>query len=287
MIKIYLKNPFNYIGGKYKLLPQILPLFPNNIDTFVDMFGGGGEVSLNVTANKIIYNDKCKPLVNIFKHLDSHFITEVENIISKYSLSKTNKEGFLKLRADYNSCLQTMSDRKNAVELYCLLTHAFNYQIAFNSKGEYNMPSGAGRSYFSPQLKSKLQAYIQKIEEINIIFNDNDFHNLDLDTIPCNAFFYCDPPYLITTGAYERDYFCKWSENYERELYNLLDILNHKGFMFALSNVIEHKGKTNEILKEWSKKYNIHYLDKDYKNCNYHTKDKSANSSVEVLVTNY
>ena len=247
----------------------------------------GGEVSLNVTANKIIYNDKCKPLVNIFKNLDLHFITEVENVISKYSLSKTNKEGFLKLRADYNSCLQKMSDRKNAVDLYCLLTHAFNYQIAFNSKGEYNMPSGAGRSYFSPQLKSKLQAYIKKIDTINIVFENSDFHNLNLNSIPKNTFFYCDPPYLITTGAYERDYFCKWSSDYERELYNLLDVLNYKGYQFALSNVIQHKGKTNEILTEWSKKYNVHYLKKDYKNCNYHTKDKSANSSVEVLITNY
>ena len=33
-----IKSPMNYVGGKYKLLPQILPLFPENIDTFVDMF---------------------------------------------------------------------------------------------------------------------------------------------------------------------------------------------------------------------------------------------------------
>lgn len=34
------KNPFNYIGAKYRLLPQLLPLFPPNITTFVDLFGG-------------------------------------------------------------------------------------------------------------------------------------------------------------------------------------------------------------------------------------------------------
>ena len=50
----YYKNPFNYIGAKYKLLSQILPLFPDNITTFVDMFGGSAEVSLNVKAGKII-----------------------------------------------------------------------------------------------------------------------------------------------------------------------------------------------------------------------------------------
>lgn len=34
------KNPFNYIGAKFKLLPQILPLFPSQIQNFIDLFGG-------------------------------------------------------------------------------------------------------------------------------------------------------------------------------------------------------------------------------------------------------
>ena len=30
----YIKSPMNYIGGKYKLLPQLLPLFPQKISMF-------------------------------------------------------------------------------------------------------------------------------------------------------------------------------------------------------------------------------------------------------------
>lgn len=36
-----IKSPLNYVGGKYKLLPQILPLFSDRIRTFYDVFGGG------------------------------------------------------------------------------------------------------------------------------------------------------------------------------------------------------------------------------------------------------
>ena len=36
----YIKSPLNYVGGKYKLLPQIVPLFPEKIHTFIDLFGG-------------------------------------------------------------------------------------------------------------------------------------------------------------------------------------------------------------------------------------------------------
>lgn len=177
------KNPFNYIGAKYKLLPQILPKFPSQIDTFVDLFGGGGEVTFNTEARKHIYNDKSAPLVNIFKNLDDDFLNEVDEIIKKYNLSKTNKQGFLNLRQYYNSHLSSMTDRENAVILYCLLTHSFNYQIAFNSKGEYNMPSGAGRSYFTPQLKAKLSAYINAKRNNDISFLSEDFTNINIEEL--------------------------------------------------------------------------------------------------------
>ena len=59
---------------------------------------------------------------------------------------------------------------------------------------------------------------------------------------------------------------------------------NEKNIKFALSNVIEHKGKENKLLKEWSKKYKIIYLDKDYSNSSYNTKREK---SIEVLIINY
>ena len=39
----YVKSPLNYTGGKYKLLPQLLELFPKQVNTVVDLFAGGGE----------------------------------------------------------------------------------------------------------------------------------------------------------------------------------------------------------------------------------------------------
>lgn len=228
-------------------------------------------------------------MVNIFECLDEKFVDEVEKVILQWNLSKDNKNAFLQLRSYYNNNLTKLSQREKAVILYCLLSHAFNYQIAFNSKGEYNMPSGAGRSYFSPQLKTKLIDYISRKNEINIVFQNKDFNNITIDSLPeaQDTFVYADPPYLITVGAYERDYFCKWSEEYELKLFDFLDSLNNSGYKFALSNVLEHKGKSNDLLKKWANKYIIHYLNNDYKNCNYQTKDKRANSSVEVLITNY
>jgi adenine-specific DNA-methyltransferase len=58
MLKInqkYIKSPINYVGNKYRLIKQIIPLFPKNISMFVDAFGGSGTVLMNTNADHYIY----------------------------------------------------------------------------------------------------------------------------------------------------------------------------------------------------------------------------------------
>lgn len=276
-----IKSPLNYVGGKFKLLPQILPLFPNNINTFVDLFCGGGNVGVNVKANKIICNDIQKEVIDFLDaciNLNSKEMHKsLLEIVNTYNLSKTNAEGYLQLREDYNN------GDKSWLTFYSLVCHSFNNQIRFNSKGEYNMPFGKDRSSFNPTLQQKFIDFVDALKNKNIKFICKDFRSLPFEKLNNDDFVYADPPYLITCASYnEQD---GWNEICERDLLQLLDVLNNNKVKFALSNVFESKGKSNDILKEWSQKYNIHYLDCTYGNCNYQRKDKSE--SVEVLITNY
>lgn len=98
----YIKSPLNYVGGKYKLLSQILPLFPKNIDTFIDLFGGGFNVGINVPAKEVVYNDLNLPVVQILEYIHRNktdkILSEIDKMVEQYDLSKTNREGYLKLR---------------------------------------------------------------------------------------------------------------------------------------------------------------------------------------------
>ena len=73
----YIKSPLNYVGGKYKLLKEIIPLFPENIRTFIDVFGGGFNVGINVNAENIIYNDLQKQVVGFLRHLQNNNIEDL------------------------------------------------------------------------------------------------------------------------------------------------------------------------------------------------------------------
>lgn len=278
-----IKSPLNYVGGKYKLLPQILPLFPDKIDTFIDLFCGGCNVGINVNANKIICNDIEAHVIDLLNSLNQLSSKEalhiLKNTINTYKLSKINEEGFKKIRKDYNCGKTTWNI------FYAMITNAFNYQIRFNKNGEYNMPFGRNRSSFNPTLEKRFVKFGNKLKDINIKFTNNNYKTLDINKLNKNDFIYCDPPYLISCASYNENN--GWNEEKDNLLLHILDKINKNNVKFALSNVLESKGKSNDILKDWSKKYNIYHLNNTYSNCNYHTKNKSKNSSDEVLITNY
>ena len=61
------KAPFNYIGNKYRIINSIQECFPEEIDTFVDLFCGGCDVSINTQANSIYANDINYHVIDIMK----------------------------------------------------------------------------------------------------------------------------------------------------------------------------------------------------------------------------
>jgi DNA adenine methylase len=284
-----IKSPLNYIGGKQKILNQILPLFPQSINQFIDLFAGGCNVGINTTAKKIYFNDNLIYLIEMYKEfykLDFQTIIQhVQSRISEYELSLTNEDGFKKLRAFYNST-------KNPLDLFLLISFSFNHQIRFNNNHEFNNPFGRERSSFNATMKYNLEMFHKRLKLNNIEFTCQSFEEFDFTILSENDFVYADPPYLITTGSYNdgKRGFKGWTEKEELELLKTLDSLNHQKIKFALSNVLEHKGKSNEILKNWlisNPNYKTNYININYSNSNYHTINRDKKASIEVLITNY
>lgn len=302
--KEYIQSPINYSGGKYKLLHQILPLFPKHINIFYDIFAGGGNVALNVNAKYKILNDIEPHIISLYKYIqnkDINFILKMINqIIKKYNLSETGINGYnyynidssnglksineipyKKLRDDYNSGLFDNTEYKDLV-FYVLIVFSFNNQIRFNNNGKYNMPPG--KRDFNKKMEKKLCNFKKAISYKTYKFINFDFREVLSKINNTDDFVYLDPPYLISNASYNEN--GGWNEHDEKELLFQLDILDRKGIKFALSNVIFHKNSENTILKEWAKKYKIHFLNFNYNNSNYQSLAKN-HKTVEVLITNY
>jgi DNA adenine methylase len=296
-----LRSPLFYVGDKYKILKLILPKFPPKINRFIEPFTGGGSVFMNVSAKEYLLNDIDVNLIKIHEFLNAcssdkeSFFSKVEAIISQYNLSysckynkisddlkkkykKTyyahfNKEGYNKLRNDYNKSMN-----KNPLILYVLLIFGFNRMIRFNSKGEFNLP--VGNVDFNKNVQMALEGYFSFVNKKNIKFFNMDYQEFIKKVKPTkNDFIYLDPPYLLSFSEYNK----YWNENEEKKLIKLLEFLNKCKTKFAVSNVIKYKNKENVEFSNWAVNYNILNIKSNY--ISYH--DNTIKEFSEILVTNY
>lgn len=295
------RSPLFYVGDKYRLMKQLLGLFPKEINNFYEPFVGGGTVFLNIKANKYFLNDIDKHLINIHKFLLSSaknpnkFFVSVEKIIHKYKLSHSykkdivpdslkkefkktyyarfNKEGYEKLRVSVNK-----NKKNDPLILYILLIYGFNRMLRFNGGGKFNLP--VGNVDFNKNVVNALNNYFDFVKNKKIKFITKDFRKFfDKKGFVENDFVYLDPPYLITSSEYNK----LWSKQEELFLLDLIDELDKKGVKFALSNVTHYNGSKNDLLINWMKKYKVHNIKSNYISYHNNTKKKIK----EVLITNY
>ena len=281
-----IKSPINYTGNKFSIINQLLPLFPNNINTFIDLFAGSCTVSVNASANNFLINDNITELIDLYCVILSTptdiLLETVGSRIDELSLSKTNEEGYLQLRREYNSI-------RNPLDLFILSAYSFNHTIRFNNNKEFNSPFGRERSQYNKNIERNLILFSEQLKEMNPSLCSLDYSKLDISSLSKFDFVYCDPPYLITTATYNdgKRGFKGWNQDEERKLLGLLDNLNENNIKFGLSNVLSHNGVENTIINNWLREnnFNVHQIEKNYRNSSYNKKHRGI--SIEVLITNY
>lgn len=295
-----IRSPLFYTGDKYKLIREIKKYFPHDINQFIEPFVGGGSVFLNVDAKLFIENDIDSNIMEIHHFLSSY--KDVDDLeeklfaeIKKYGLScsyienpvpqklrdqfkktyfaKYNKKYFQALKDDYNNATD-----KSILDLYLLLIFGFNRMLRFNSEGKYNVP--VGNVDYNQNVHDALKNYIELVQKKKIVWSNLDFASFfQKIEFQENDFIYLDPPYLITASEYNK----LWNQESDDKMLSLLDEFNARNIKFAMSNVVDYKGKKNTKLLNWARNYNVYSIKSNY--INYH--DNSIKSFKEVLITNY
>ena len=172
----YKRSPIPWMGNKYKLLKDLIPLFPKECDVFVDLFGGSGVVSMNYKGKQAtIYNEFNENIVELIKmiinnnpeELDKYWKDKINeyNIKTmkdskyfenedKYQEHLKQQEGYYNLRKDYN-----ISKEKDKRDLYLLTCYSINHLIRFNRNGEFNVSCGNLQEYNDKTYKLPTNEY--------------------------------------------------------------------------------------------------------------------------------
>lgn len=278
--EVIVESPLNYTGSKTKMVPIIKQYLPQErLATFIDLFGGGFNVGINIQAERIIYNDInpfVEGLIKSFSTDTYEYLLYVSRLIQKYELTPNSREGYIALRNKYNS---TPIPKRDPRMLYTLILYGFQQQIRFNTDHGFNNPVGS--RWFNECLLSKFITFARCSKNKNVVFSNASFERL-ADQIGRDSFIYADPPYRSTLGVYNdgKRGFEGWTLEHEQRLCQFLDQAAQIGARFMLSYVLQVEEFYNADVADWAERNHYRVIDVAVPQGRY-------NNRREVLIVNY
>ncbi len=278
--EVIVQSPLNYTGSKTKMVPIIKQHLPQErLATFIDLFGGGFNVGINIQAERIIYNDInpfVEGLIKSFSGDAYEYLLYVSRLIQKYELKPNGREGYMALRDKYNS---TPIPQRDPRMLYTLVLYGFQQQIRFNTDHGFNNPVGS--RWFNECLLSKFITFARCSKTKNVVYSNASFERL-ADQIDRDSFIYADPPYRSTLGVYNdgKRGFEGWTLEHEQRLCQFLDQAARDGARFMLSYVLQVEGFFNADVADWAERNHYRVIDVAVPQGRY-------NNRREVLIVNY
>jgi DNA adenine methylase len=192
----YITPPFNWSGGKRKLIPHILPLMPYRVNNFYSPFLGGGATEIAVLQSTIIEGDVFFSDVNPRLIRQWLFIRDaVSDVID--DLYYHDLEGdFEQVKADYNDGIQLPGS------FIYLLQKCFSSKYRENEDGTFNgtWASDGGKPLPSPEKLHKLADLIRLVN-----FVAKGWTWLLSQNIGEGDLVFVDPPYIGTAVNYAKD----------------------------------------------------------------------------------
>jgi DNA adenine methylase len=193
---------FPYIGGKAHHIKYLDEMFPIFFDTFVDVFGGAGWVSVKSKvvqrASTKVYNDLNPHLANIFRQF-SIDPDAVKNEINKHP--QQDAKLYKQFQQDIFGDVKPILDLETAAKYLYLEVQSFSGNTL-----------GLNSSVYFDKIHT-IKPLLKKLSDDKITSRLKDLTVENLDCIDVinkydspTTFFYIDPPYYNKEHYYTQDF---------------------------------------------------------------------------------
>jgi DNA adenine methylase len=269
----------SYIGGKNRMAKWIGNYIPNDIETYVEVFGGAFWVYVNGQVHKkpilknVIYNDFNRYMTNLFACCRNpmEFLKSMDEIVAQDS------ELFYQFKTDVfeNKNIKDIEipDYDYGMKYAYIVTQRFS---GLNpEKGKFIDLKGKYSSKFDAfRRRLKNPAVIEKLNKITNVENMDCEEVIKKYDSP-KTYFYVDPPYWKTENYYSLHDFD--TDDHKR----LADVLKNIEGRFSLSYY------DFEQLHDWFPEDEYEWELKDFVKPASAQKGKSQNKGTELLIMNY
>ena len=269
----------SYIGGKSRMSKWICEYIPEDIETYIEVFGGAfwvyvnGDIHEQPQLKEVIYNDFNRYMVNFFECCR----TPEEFHQFMIDLKAQNEKLFYKFQKEIfnNKDIESieLGDFAFGQKYSYIMTQVFSGLNA--EKAKFIDLKGKYKSKFD-SFRDKLvkPKFIEKLHKITKCENLSYEQVIKKYDSP-KTYFYVDPPYWKTENYYSLHDF---------------DVEDHKNLCTQLSNI---KGRFSlsyyefDLLSEWLPKDKFVWESREFVKAASASKGRKQNKGTEILVMNY
>jgi DNA adenine methylase len=222
-----------WVGGKGRLLPQLVPLLPPGVELMrhVEPFVGGGAVFFGLRPRRALLCDVNPALIDTYTAVRDQSEDVIEEL--RALASDHDDRAYYRVRERYNRGRKLAPAQRAAMFVYLNKT-CFNGLHRVNRRGEFNVPAGR---YDKPRILNEdaLRAASAELSRSDLLCCS--FERL-LTTAKPGDFVYLDPPYepvseTASFTAYAQEGFGRQDQMRLRDVYAELD---RRGCRLMLSN---------------------------------------------------
>lgn len=239
------QRTLQYRGGKQSQLKWLLPLLPNDCQTYVEPFGGSAAVLLNRYPSPVeVYNDLDGSLVAFFRALRDN----PSDLIWKIRKTPISREMYVEAIENYRD--ESLSDVERGYYFFVATQQSFGALCTGLTEGRwgYNFrESRRGKG----KLSSRWQTFLDELCEIEDRMRDVQIESRPaVDVIERvdreDCLIYCDPPYIME----ERSGTAVYENEMESEMHSeLISCLKECDADVAISNYMN--GMYDSCFEDW------------------------------------
>lgn len=221
-----------WVGGKSKLLPELLARMPERYGRYYEPFCGGAALFFRVAPEAAVLADSNSDLINLYKTIASDVGAVIRRL--QYHRDHHSESHYYATRAKWNDREQAWSTAERAATFIYLNKTCFNGLWRVNRSGDFNVPIGR---YTDPPIcvPDALRAAHELLDRATLRCAD---YQTAVDDAEKHDFIYFDPPYdpVTTTANFTSYTATAFSSEHQRELADTARQLVARGCKVMLSN---------------------------------------------------
>ena len=221
-----------WVGGKTKLLPELIARLPERFGRYYEPFAGGAALFFRVAPKSAVLADSNADLINLYRAIAD----DAGSVIKRLAYHRTHhsETHYYEMREKWNQQRPTWNAAERAAAFIYLNKTCFNGLWRVNRAGDFNVPIGR---YTDPPIcvPEALKAAHDVLARAELKIAD---YRTAVATAQKGDFIYFDPPYdPVTPTANFTSYTVNaFGPDQQRELAETARILVARGCKVMLSN---------------------------------------------------